>query len=152
MYLLLPYIREMSAMSFPRSILLILALSVVAACGSDSTTDPQPQTTIAVSSGNAQSAQSSQALASPIVVRVARDGAALAGTSVSWSVASGGGSVAPGNEHDGWGRPRLNNVDSRPECWSEYPSGVECRSERFAGHLHGHSHRSGTHAGERLGR
>lgn len=101
MYLLLPYIREMSAMSFPRSILLILALSVVAACGSDTTTDPQPQTTIAVSSGNAQSAQSSQALASPIVVRVARDGAALAGTSVSWSVASGGGSVAPATSTTG---------------------------------------------------
>ena len=82
-------------MSLPRSIALILATSVVAACGGDSGTDPQPQTTIAVSSGDAQSAQTSQALASPIVVRVARDGAALEGASVSWSVASGGGSVAP---------------------------------------------------------
>ncbi|MDG2283066.1 MAG: hypothetical protein P8L45_08080, partial [Longimicrobiales bacterium] len=95
MYLLLPYIREMSAMSFPRSIVLILAVSVVAACSSDTISEPTANVTIAVSSGVALSAKSSLALASPIVVRVARDGAALAGASVSWSVASGGGSVAP---------------------------------------------------------
>ena len=88
-------------MSSPRSSVLILVTSVAAACGGDSTTDPQPQTTIAVSSGDAQSAQSSQVLASPIVVRVARDGAALPGASVSWSVASGGGSVAPATSTTG---------------------------------------------------
>lgn len=101
MYLLLPYIREMSAMSFPRSIVLILAVSVVAACSSDTISEPTANVTIAVSSGDAQSAQSSQALVSPIVVRVARDGAALAGASVSWSVASGGGSVAPATSTTG---------------------------------------------------
>ena len=73
---------------------MILVALVAAACGGDSGTEPQPQTTLAISAGDAQSGPVGQALASPVVVRVARDGAALAGASVSWSVQSGGGTVS----------------------------------------------------------
>lgn len=81
-------------MTAPRTLTMILVALVVVACGGDSGTEPQPQTTLTISAGDAQSGPVGQALASPVVVRVARDGAALAGASVSWSVQSGGGTVS----------------------------------------------------------
>ena len=81
-------------MILPRSLVTIFIALAAAACGGDSGTEPQPQTTLAISSGDAQSGPSGQALASPVVVRVTRDGAALAGASVSWTVQSGGGAVS----------------------------------------------------------
>lgn len=79
-----------------KGLCILAALSVAAACGSD-TTEPEPDAdpVIASASGNGQSAGVGEALADPIVVRVTQEGAPLSGTSVSWSVTAGGGSVSP---------------------------------------------------------
>lgn len=83
-------------MSFPRSSLaLLLAVAAMGACGEDNGTNPQPQTSVAIVSGNAQSGQVGAALANDVVVRVSRDGSGVQGTSVAWSVTAGGGSVNP---------------------------------------------------------
>jgi len=68
----------------------------IAACGGSSTTEPtgEPQTTLTISAGNEQSGFVGDALASPVVVRAARDGIPLAGASITWAVQSGGGSVS----------------------------------------------------------
>ncbi len=71
-------------------------MGLMAGCGGDdNTTGPTPQTAVALQSGDGQTQTVGQALASPVVVRVSRDGQALPGATVSWSVTAGGGSVNP---------------------------------------------------------
>lgn len=72
----------------------ILLCAAVAACGED-TMQPEAETRVAVQSGDNQSQTVGQSLASPVVVRVSQDGQAVAGTTVTWSVTGGGGSVNP---------------------------------------------------------
>ena len=66
----------------------------VSACGEE-TMAPESDPALAIQSGDAQSETVGQALGSPVVVRVSRDGQALAGATVNWSVTAGGGSVNP---------------------------------------------------------
>lgn len=72
-------------------------IAVVAACGNDGTNpDPNPPpTSVAVASGNNQSATAGSALPQPLVVRVA-DAAnqGLPGIDVVWEVLAGGGTLA----------------------------------------------------------
>ena len=72
-----------------------LALIGVSSACSDSTEPEAGPQTLAIVSGNAQTAPVDQALADPLVVRITQDGAAVSGTSVSWGVTAGGGSASP---------------------------------------------------------
>ena len=74
---------------------LLLTATLVAACGDDGTGPEESAPVVAKQSGDAQTGSPGAALADPIVVRVTRDGSPLAGQSVAWSVAAGGGSVSP---------------------------------------------------------
>lgn len=88
---------------------LFTAFALVA-CGSDDTTDPggngggggdgggdgADPAAIAVVSGGSQSAKTERPLPQPLVVRVTdADGTAVSGATVSWSVASGPGTISP---------------------------------------------------------
>ena len=78
-----------------RSVFVCLCAAVfVAACGED-TTQPEPETRVAVQSGDNQSQTVGAALDNPVVVRVSQDGSGLSGASVAWTVTGGGGSVSP---------------------------------------------------------
>lgn len=72
----------------------VVAVMIAGGCGED-TTQPEGETRLAVQSGDNQTQTVGQALASPVVVRVSRDGTALPGATVSWAVTAGGGSVTP---------------------------------------------------------
>lgn len=73
------------------AIALLLLLSV---CGGEPTTPPTPGS-LTVASGDAQSGTVGANLSAPLVVAVKdTKGAALSGAAVTWSVASGGGSVS----------------------------------------------------------
>jgi plastocyanin len=75
---------------------LLLIVGFVAGCGGTTDPDPDPDPLILASvSGNDQSATEGQAAADPLVVRVTRGGNSVVGTTVSWSVTDGGGSVNP---------------------------------------------------------
>lgn len=68
----------------------------VAACGDDGGTAPEESDpVVATQSGDAQSADPGETLPAPIVARVTRDGSALSGQTVAWSVTAGGGAVSP---------------------------------------------------------
>ena len=69
-------------------------MGVLSACSDSTEPEAGPQT-LAIVSGNAQTAPVDQALADPLVVRITQDGAAVSGTSVSWGVTAGGGSANP---------------------------------------------------------
>ena len=75
---------------------LLLIVGFMAGCGGTTDLDPDPDPLIlALVGGNDQSATEGQAVAEPLEVRVTRGGSAVAGTTVSWSVTDGGGSVNP---------------------------------------------------------
>ena len=75
----------------------MLIAALLAGCGGDETTGPDPQgPALAAASGHNQSATVGQALANPIVVALTLDGSGVSGTTVSWAVTAGGGSVSPG--------------------------------------------------------
>lgn len=77
---------------------LLVALAACGGGGSDTSGPPDQQTlsvAMATPSGNAQVATVSTQLADPLRVIVRRDGSVAAGVTVAWSVASGGGSIAP---------------------------------------------------------
>lgn len=75
----------------------MLIVGLLAGCGGDEMTGPDPQEpALASASGNDQSAAVGQALANPIVVVHTLDGSGVSGTTVSWTVTAGGGSVSPG--------------------------------------------------------
>jgi plastocyanin len=76
------------------NMLSLFAIAVVGACG-DSTTPDMTQAAVAIQSGDGQTATVGTTLATPAVVRVSRDGGAVAGTAVTWSVTAGGGLVTP---------------------------------------------------------
>ena len=80
-----------------------LALTLaIGACGDDGGTAPaDSDPVVAKQSGDTQAADPGETLADPIVVRVTRDGAPLSGQTVAWSVATGGGSVAPATSTTG---------------------------------------------------
>ncbi len=80
-----------------RTLTLVLASALtVSACGDDGGTDPvDADPTVAKQSGDAQSGDIDTVLPDPIVVRFTQDGAGVAGETVTWSVLSGGGTVAP---------------------------------------------------------
>ena len=84
----------MNSESLARKLGVLGSALLIAACGSDST-GPQADVTVAAQSGNSQTAAVSTALPNPIVVRVAQGGTAVAGTTVTWAVTAGGGSVTP---------------------------------------------------------
>ena len=76
----------------------ILSLAIAGSACGDGSTDPDPEPgdpVLSAVSGTGQTATAGQALANPLVVRVTRDGAPLAGRNVTWSVTTGGGSVDP---------------------------------------------------------
>jgi plastocyanin len=71
-------------------------LTLMIACGSETGPDPDPgNPTMAAVSGSGQSATVGEEVANDLVVRITQDGAGVSGTTVSWSVTGGGGSVAP---------------------------------------------------------
>ncbi len=74
----------------------MLAGAVLAACGGgDGGNGNNPVTTIAKTSGDAQTATVATALPTALSVTVTEDGAAKAGATVTWSTAAGSGTVAP---------------------------------------------------------
>lgn len=74
---------------------LVTALCGAVACSDSTEPESDADPVLAAGSGNAQSGDVGEALGNPIVVRVTKDGTPVAGTSVSWSVTGGGGSVSP---------------------------------------------------------
>ncbi len=87
-------------MRFPR-ILLPVAIAAtlgVVGCGDDNNiTTPTPVATqVQIVSGNTQSGTRGTALANPVIVRVVdQNGNAFAGATVTFAVASGGGTISP---------------------------------------------------------
>ena len=78
-----------------KSLLVLTGLLVAAGCG-EGTMDPSDEPAVVASaSGNSQTGDIDTALPDPITVRVTRDGAAVSGTSVNWTVTAGGGSASP---------------------------------------------------------
>ena len=87
----------MSLTPFTRAILgLSILAGAVAGCGDDPTdVDDGSPATITISSGDAQTGTVNTALANPIVVKVEdENGDDVAGASVTWAVASGGGTLS----------------------------------------------------------
>lgn len=81
-------------MAFSRRTVAMLALAMLLGCGGEDM-GPEGPLVAALQSGNAQTGPVAEALPTPSVVRISRDGAGVAGVSVAWSVTGGGGSVAP---------------------------------------------------------
>jgi plastocyanin len=67
---------------------------VIGACEDGTEPEPGPEVLAAVS-GNGQSAEVGAAVADPLVVSVMQDGVPVTGTTVTWTVTAGGGSVTP---------------------------------------------------------
>lgn len=72
----------------------LLIVGLLAGCGGEDTTEPQA-VILSLISGSNQTANEGQAVADPLVVQVTQGGNGVAGTTVSWSVTDGGGSVNP---------------------------------------------------------
>lgn len=88
-------------MTLRRSSAVALSLFVLAGCGEDTVTPEESVPVVAMRGGDAQTGDVGAALPNPVVVSVSRDGSALAGASVSWSVTAGGGSVSPATSATG---------------------------------------------------
>ena len=73
---------------------LVALLPLLAACGSGTEPEPGPQT-LTIVSGNNQTAEAGETLASPLIVSVTQDGTPVSGVTVTWAVTAGGGSVDP---------------------------------------------------------
>jgi len=71
-----------------------LAVAIAFACGGG--TEPEdPDPVLATVSGSGQSGDVGEPLSAPLVVRVTQGTQAVVGTTVSWTVTAGGGSVDP---------------------------------------------------------
>ena len=84
-------------MPLSRSSSLLVAFSLIAAasCGSDSVVNPPPsRVTIAIASGNNQSATVGNALPAPLTVSLTDDHGPVAGQAVQWTVTSGNGTLS----------------------------------------------------------
>jgi plastocyanin len=78
------------------SVATFIGAGAIAACGSDPVVPPAAvPDVIAVVSGDQQSAATGQTLGNALVVLVTNSSAAVAGANVTWTVASGGGTVNP---------------------------------------------------------
>ncbi len=82
-------------------VLTLALVLVAAACGDDGTTPQESDPVLAKTSGDAQTGDAGAALPNPVVVTVTRDGSALSGQTVTWTVAAGGGSVDPASSTTG---------------------------------------------------
>jgi len=71
------------------------AITLVQACGGDSTQPETSSPALALVSGSGQTAVAGATVADPLVVQVTRDGSPLSGASVTWTVTAGGGSPSP---------------------------------------------------------
>src|SRR5688572_27487109 len=86
---------EMPYTRTPRILLGSLVVAAMASCSGDSGPQIGPPASVAVVSGDAQTGAVGAELAAPLTVRVTDSrGQAIAGTSVTFTVASGGGSLA----------------------------------------------------------
>lgn len=82
-------------MAIRRSLQVVFMLLALVSCGGDSTTPEVSPPSIAVVSGDGQSATAGEALGTPVSVRVSQDGSSVSGVNVSWAVTAGDGSVNP---------------------------------------------------------
>jgi hypothetical protein len=84
--------RPNTALAIPLALASVVAL---AACGSDSATDPSVARRLVIASGDSQTTVVATAAANPLAVRVLNgSGTGVAGVSITWTIGAGGGTLS----------------------------------------------------------